>query len=138
MPNRADQQQVLEILQELNGLDSLKELFWGQLNYERVNQPISRNGWSEPATKALADDPLVFAGGGEGENFKIVVARLTSDHVPLGPQRPVIARLLRDFPYALFVFSNADRNNMREWLDRRAFETSERIVPRIICSEALV
>src|SRR5204862_1473449 len=48
--------------------------------------------------------------GGEGENFKIVVARLTSDHVPLGPQRPVIARLLRDFPYALFVFSNADRN----------------------------
>ena len=109
MPNRADHQQVLNILEKLSGLDSLKELFWGQLNYERVNQPISRRGWNDSATKALADDPLVFAGGGEGENFKIIVARLNSDHVPLGPQRPVIARLLRDFPYALFVFSNEDQ-----------------------------
>src|SRR6266481_1082391 len=101
MPDRADQQQVLGILQELNGLDALKELFWRQLNYERVNQPISRRGWSDSAANALADDPLVFAGGGEGENFKIIVGRLNSDDVPLGPQRPVIARLLRDFPYAL-------------------------------------
>lgn len=30
------------------------------------------------------------------------------------------------------------QHNMREWLDRRPFETTERIVPRIICSEALV
>jgi hypothetical protein len=110
MPNRADQQQVLEILQRLDGLESLKALFWGQLNYERINDSISRRGWGEAASKALADDPLVFAGGGENEDFKIILARLDSDHVRLGLQRPVINRLLRDFPYALFVFSNRDRN----------------------------
>jgi hypothetical protein len=36
---------------------------------------------------------------------------LDSDRVPLGMQRPVINRLLRDFPYALFVFSNRAQNS---------------------------
>jgi helicase-like protein len=98
------------LLENLNGLDQLKELFWNELNYERINEPISRRGWNETAAKCLADDPLVFAGGGENNDFKIVLARLDSDHVRLGLQRPVINRLLRDFPYALFLFSNRDRN----------------------------
>jgi type I restriction-modification system DNA methylase subunit len=105
-----NQQSVLKILENLNGLDPLKELFWNELNYERVNEPISRRDWNETAAKSLADDPLVFADGGESSDFKIIVARLDSDHVRLGLQRPVINRLLRDFPYALFVFSNRDRN----------------------------
>jgi type I restriction-modification system DNA methylase subunit len=107
---RDRQAAVLNVLSNLKGLDPLKELFWQELNYERVNEPISRQGWAETASKALADDPLVFAGGGENNDFKIIVARLDSDHVRLGLQRPVINRLLRDFPYGLFVFSNRDRN----------------------------
>src|SRR5205814_536151 len=78
--------------------------------YERVNQSISRKGWNETASKALADDPLVFAGGGENNDFKIIVGRLDSERVPLGMQRPVVNRLMRDFPYALFVFSNRERD----------------------------
>ena len=110
MPRPPNQQSVLELLENLNGLDPLKELFWNQLNYERVNQSTSRKGWNETASKALADDPLVFAGGGENNDFKIILGRLDSDRVPLGMQRPVVNRLMRDFPYALFVFSNRDRD----------------------------
>ena len=101
---------VLNILSHLRGLDPLKELFWHQLNYERINEPILRRGWSETAATALVDDPVVFACGGGADAFKIILARLDSDRVRLGLQRPVIGRLLRDFPYALFVFSNRDRD----------------------------
>src|SRR6266545_3934307 len=110
MPRPANQQSVLDLLENLNGLDPLKELFWNHLNYDRVNQSVSRKGWNETASKALADDPLVFAGGGENNDFKIILGRLDSDRVPLGMQRPVINRLMRDFPFALFLFSNRDRN----------------------------
>jgi len=79
MARPANQQSVLDLLENLNGLDPLKELFWNQLNYDRVNQSISRQGWNETASKALADDPLVFAGGGENNDFKIILGRLDSD-----------------------------------------------------------
>ena len=59
------QQNVLDLLRELRGIDPLKQLFWSELNYQRVNQPLSRRGWTESASKALADDPVLFAGGGE-------------------------------------------------------------------------
>lgn len=107
---RDPQAAVLDLLSDFKGLDPVKELFWKELNYERINEPISRRGWTENAAKSLTDDPIVFAGGGENNDFKIILARLDSDHVRLGLQRPVISRLLRDFPYALFVFSNRDRN----------------------------
>jgi hypothetical protein len=110
MPRPANQQSVLNLLENLNGLEPLKELFWNELNYDRINEPISRRSWNETASKALADDPVVFAGGGENDDFKIIVSRLDSDRVRLGLQRPVINGLLRDFPYALFVFSNCDRD----------------------------
>ena len=52
MPPSANQQSVLALLENLNGLDHLKELFWNELNYERINEPISRRGWGETAAKA--------------------------------------------------------------------------------------
>ena len=59
------QQNVLDLLKGLRGIDPLKQLFWSELNYQRVNQPLSRRGWSESASKVLADDPVLFAGGGD-------------------------------------------------------------------------
>ncbi len=100
------QQQVLELLKELRGIEPLKELFWRELNYQRVNQPLSRRGWTESAAQALAEDPVLFAGGGENGDFHVIYGRLASDRLLLGAERPVVTRLLREHPYALFVFSN--------------------------------
>jgi hypothetical protein len=109
-PTLKSKKDVLEILQGLHGLEPLKELFWSRLSYDRVNAPLSRHGWSETAKDALAEDPVVWAEGGDGGSFKILYARLDSDRLPLGMERPVVTTLLRDHPYALFVFSNDARD----------------------------
>jgi len=98
--------EVFDILKGLNGLDPLKELFWHRLSYERVNQTLPRTGWGDTARGALAEDPVLFAGGGKDNDFHVIYARLASDKLLLGQERPVTTRLLRDHPYALFVFSN--------------------------------
>ena len=106
MPGAERQQVVLDLLKGLRGLDPLKQLFWTELNYQRVNQPLSRRGWSETAADALADDPLLFAAGGQDDAFEIIYARLKSDRLLLTLERPAVSTLLRDHPYALFVVSN--------------------------------
>ncbi|MCU0782839.1 MAG: Eco57I restriction-modification methylase domain-containing protein [Verrucomicrobia bacterium] len=100
------QQNVLDLLKGLRGLEPLKKLFWSELNYQRVNQPLSRRGWTELASNALADDPVLFAGGGEDNAFHVIYCRLASDALSRGLERPVVTQLLREHPYALFVFSN--------------------------------
>jgi hypothetical protein len=45
---------VYRLLHSLNGLDPLKQLFWTELNYERVNQTLSRRDWPQAAREALA------------------------------------------------------------------------------------
>src|SRR5437867_8376147 len=104
------QQNVLDLLNGLRGIEPLKRLFWSELNYQRVNQPLSRRGWTESASKPLADDPVLFAGGGEDNDFHVIYARLASDRLLLGNERPVVSRLLKEHPYALFVVSNATQD----------------------------
>ena len=67
MPQRERQQTVLDLLRSLRGLAPLKELFWSELNYERVNQPLSRRDWTEAVAKALGEDPVLCA---EGKSLK--------------------------------------------------------------------
>jgi len=100
------QQNVLDILKSFRGLDPLKQLFWSELNYTRLNQPLSGHGWADSTRNALAQDPIPFAGGGQDNDFHVIYARLDSDRLLLGPERPVVSRLLQDHPYAVFVFSN--------------------------------
>ena len=119
------QQQVLDLLKGLHGIEPLKKLFWEELNYQRVNQPLSRRGWTESASKALADDPVLFAGGGENNDFHVIYCRLASDKLILGGERPVVSRLLNDHPYALFVFSNAAQNRWH-FLNVKYDETSDK------------
>lgn len=100
------QKTVLDILKSFRQLEPLKQLFWSELNYQRINQPLTRHGWTETATKALVEDPVLFAGGGQNNDFHVIYGRLASDRLLFGLERPVVSRLLRDHPYALFVFSN--------------------------------
>jgi hypothetical protein len=110
MPNDI-RQSIQDILRDLNGLDGLKQLFWSELNYERVNRALSRHNWSDTAAKALAENPLLFAAGGDREDFHILYARLNSHELLLGSERLVISTLLREHPYALFVFSNKEQSH---------------------------
>jgi hypothetical protein len=43
-PKLDRQQSILTLLQQFKGLEPLKKLFWSELNYDRVNQPLSRRG----------------------------------------------------------------------------------------------
>lgn len=119
------QQQVQDLLQGLRGIEPLKKLFWSELNYQRVNQPLSRRGWPEPATKALADDPVLFASGGDGGAFHVIYCRLTSKNLSRGLERPVVAQLLREHPYALFIFSDKSQNDWH-FLNVKFEEQAER------------
>ncbi len=108
---RERQTTIQNILQRLDGIQPLKELFWTELNYDRQNDPISRRDWSGSAQSAAAEDPLLFATGGEDSDFHLIYTRLDADRRLLTAERPIISRLLRDHPYALFVFSNRDQTD---------------------------
>jgi adenine-specific DNA-methyltransferase len=100
-------------------LEPLKELFWAELNYDRVNEPLSRRGWTEPTVNVLADDPVLFAGGGQDRwhfiNVKYdeqvtkrrLFRRITVN--PLGPLRTASERIslldLESMPRDLFGLS---------------------------------
>ena len=102
---------VSEILTNFQGVDALKQLLWSELNYERANTPLSRRGWPEGASQCLQEDPLLFAVAGMDDAFRVVYARLTSEQLLLGAERRVMSQLMRNHPYALFIFSNRERNH---------------------------
>ena len=104
------EQTVLNILQNLRDLDGLKKLFWEELNYERENKPLSPRQWPDSVRKSLAEDPILFASGGEETAFHIVYCRLSSDTLSRNLERPVVNQLLREHPYCLFVFSDKNQS----------------------------
>ena len=71
-----------------------------------MNQPLSRRGWNQTAANALAEDPVLFAGGGQNNVFHVVYSRLPQDRLLLGQERPVVTQLLKEHSYGLFIFSN--------------------------------
>ncbi len=97
---------IFKILKGLDSLDSLKDLFWSGLNYDRIDKRISRKSWGHISSDSLAEDPILWATAGDGNAFHIIYSRLDSDRLLLGPQRAVIESLLKEHPYTLFVFSN--------------------------------
>ena len=109
--NLPDQQRILDILQDFRDIESLRQLFCTELNYTYQNDPIDRGDWNQRDISNTADDPLLFATGGEDSGFHLIYTRLNKDRLPLTTERPIISRLLNDHPYALFVFSNSDQTD---------------------------
>ena len=105
------QKNILSLLKNFRGIESLRELFWTELNYDRQNDRISRQDWGDTAKNALAEDPALFATGGTDDAFHVIYACLNSDRLLLTLERPVISRLLQDHPYTLFVFSNREQTD---------------------------
>src|SRR4051812_16475825 len=90
---------------------ALKDLFWTELNYDRANRPLSTRSWPSAVSAPLAEDPLLFATGGRGDDFHITYARFNGERLSLGDERAIVNRLLPHHPYALFIFSNAARDH---------------------------
>ncbi len=110
MPSHDRTAGILGLLRGLNGLDPLKRLFWTELNYDRINQPIPRRQWTENQRALLAEDPILFAGAGDGHGFQIIYSKLDSDRLLLTPERTIVSKLQPEHPYALFIFSNRDQD----------------------------
>lgn len=53
MADSARQGIVHDLLAHLKGLEPLKQLFWSELNYERVDQPLSLRGWPDAEKRRL-------------------------------------------------------------------------------------
>ena len=105
------QTRIHDILQNFRGIEPLKQLFWGELNYDRHDDPISRGDWNQSDKSNVVDDPVVFATGGGDSGFHLIYTRLDSDRLRLTAERPIISRLLKDYPYALFMFSNSEQTD---------------------------
>jgi hypothetical protein len=93
---------VHDIIRNLRSVGKARELF-AELNYDPAHDPISRKGWGEAAANTLAEDPQIIACH---DDFKIIYARLDSDGLFLGDERPVVNRLLKECPYLLCLFSD--------------------------------
>ncbi|MBN3874352.1 Eco57I restriction-modification methylase domain-containing protein [Nostoc sp. JL33] len=104
------QESVLNSLQNLKSLDALKRLFWSKLNYERVNKELSHRKLTDAVTNQLVDAPLLLASGGANNTFHIIYAHLQSEELSRQSERTVVDALLKEHPYALFVFSNKLRS----------------------------
>ena len=109
--DQPDHQRIRDILQSLDGLQSLRQLFCTELNYTYQNDLISRVNWTQREQSATADDPLLFATGGEDSDFHLIYTQLDSPRLLLTAERPIISRLLQEHPYALFIFSNREQTD---------------------------
>src|SRR5712692_3993440 len=102
-------QERLKELSKPHSIDSLKQLFWKDLSYDRVDEPLSYRNWPDAVKATLYEkEPLLlFATGGNDDDFDIIYIRLASNGLPLGHERPIVMKLLENHLDALFIFSNA-------------------------------
>lgn len=105
-----EMQSISNSLQNLKSLDILKKLFWSQLNYERVNKQLGVRKLTDVVKNELLDEPLLLASGGANNAFHIIYARLKSEKLSRQSERSVVNNLLKEHPYALFVFSNKSQS----------------------------
>ena len=109
--DQPDQQRILDILQDLHGIEPLRQLFCTELNYTYENASIPRENWTETDKSNTADDLLLFATGGQNSDFHFIYTQLSLDRLLLTAERPIISRLLTNHPYALFIFSNREQTD---------------------------
>src|SRR5258708_15712805 len=87
-------------------LDPLKQLFWTDLSYKRVNRPLPTRNWSQTIQATLQEPPLRLATGGEDDDFDIVYIHLKYDILLHTEERAVVLKLLDERLDGFFIFSN--------------------------------
>ena len=101
-------QDILTLLQDFKGIESLKELFWVELNYNRDSTPIAN--LPEGSASLVADDPISIATAGNNNDFHIIYTRLKTETPRKTHQRQIISHLQTRYPDSLYVFSNTDQD----------------------------
>ncbi len=104
--SKATQESVMDRLRNLSSIDKARELF-SELNYSPAEDPLPRRDWKADLRETLLEDPMVLAASGD---FHVIYSRLADQRLLRTAQRPIVERLLRDHPYALFLFSTRDRD----------------------------
>ena len=108
-------QQVYDLLQRMSreGLAAAKRLFWTELNYDQANVPLSTREWPAGVQALLHTPPLLLAHQATAQGaFDIVYTPLVAEQPGRGfplsvtAERQLVAQLLPNHPYALFVFSD--------------------------------
>jgi len=65
---------------------------------------------TDAVANELTDDPLLLASGGTNNAFHVIYVRLSSEDLSRQGERRVVDHLLKEHPYALFIFSNKLRS----------------------------
>ena len=98
-------QRIFSQLQNFRGIESLRELFWIELNYNRDNTPIEN--LPDGTANLVAEVPLLFATAGQNKDFYIIYVKLKNEKLLKTEERQIITHLQTRFPDALYVFSNS-------------------------------
>ncbi|MEO0967376.1 MAG: TaqI-like C-terminal specificity domain-containing protein [Cyanobacteria bacterium J06639_18] len=104
------QEKISKSLENLRNIDTLKKIFWSQLNYDQVNEKLSRRKLTDKIKDVVEEEPLLLASGGASKAFHVIYTRLKSQDLSRQNERVIVNHLLKEHPYALFVFSNKSRS----------------------------
>ncbi len=100
-----DRDKVLEELRSLDGDHALRRLLVRTLGYEAEGGLVPGDSWPEE----LDGEPELFATAGREGRFAVIRARLnTPGRLSLTAERRTIEHLRDRYPYALYVFSDAE------------------------------
>jgi len=91
-------------------IDGLKKLFWEELNYNSDNVPVSKANWTDEFSDLFVETPVSFATCATNDAFHILFFHLYSDKLQISTERQVVNKLIVDYPYSLFVFSNRNQD----------------------------
>ncbi|MDE0088078.1 MAG: Eco57I restriction-modification methylase domain-containing protein [Candidatus Poribacteria bacterium] len=105
MPLPQNTRNIYKCLKNFQGIESLRELFWIELNYNRDNTPIEN--LPDSAANLVAENPLLFATAGLNKDFHIIYVKLNNEKLLKTEERQIITHLQTRFPDALYVFSNS-------------------------------
>src|SRR2546425_5021652 len=84
---------LLEKLSRQHSIDPLRQLFCSELSYDYANKTLSRTKWRESTAQLLAEDPLLFATGGENADVPVIYSRLRSDRLLTSDERYIVTQL---------------------------------------------
>ncbi len=67
-------QERLKELRKPHSIESLKQLFWKDLSYDRASESLSYRNWPDSIKETLFENEplLLFATGGKDEDFDII------------------------------------------------------------------